>query len=449
MREIHAAPFTDRVVHHWLVPRLEHLFEPVFIYDSYSNRRGKGTHAAVARLQQFLRAPGSTCFLQLDISNFFNSVHRPTLFYQLQHRIRKALRQGKTSRAEAPALRSLCHHLLRQDVSAAVQVGSPQAFARLPAHRRLANAGPERGLPIGNLTSQFFANVYLNDLDQFVKHTLGCRYYCRYVDDFILLHDDAAQLQAWYKAIVQFLDQRLKLTLKSGSLLRPVSNGIDFLGYIVRRDYMLVRRRVIGNLRERLNFYTTSVLGGKRRRFPQTAATGAVELTLPLELREKICATLASYWGHFNHAHSYRLKQAFFHRYPWLHWLFHNAITLAPRWQPTNVSSFRSQCRYFSRAYPGLRLLIQKGKEFVELDAGTDVESSPRSLGKLRGRRSILRRQGISHCFIAEEGYLKGGLKRRTMRLCWWPERTLMSAGFADPIHAPRSAPLVLTGAIS
>lgn len=148
----------------------------------YSNRKGKGIHAAVDRLQSCMRAvhagrmnPGyyPGYYLQLDIKSFFNSVDRPLLFKMIQMRLRKAVRAGKIEEQEALVLRDLVHIILRQDVGGVSrQVGDGRLLARVPAHKRLANAGVDKGLPIGNLTSQFFANVYLNELDQFVKHQL-------------------------------------------------------------------------------------------------------------------------------------------------------------------------------------------------------------------------------------------------------------------------------------
>jgi len=107
-------------------------------------------------------------------------------------------------------------------------------------------------MPIGNLNSQFFANVYLNGLDQFVKHELRCRHYLRYCDDFVLLGESPEQLEDWRGRIEIYLRDALSLELNPRQRLAPVANGVDFLGYIVRRDYLLVRRRVVGHLRERL-----------------------------------------------------------------------------------------------------------------------------------------------------------------------------------------------------
>ena len=184
-REIHAAPFADRVVHHWLVSRLEPLYEPRFIHDSYANRRGKGTHAAVDRLQTFQRqvtrnGQRRAWFLQLDIRNFFYSIDRARLLALLRRRLDQARGRGERTTAETAALDWLCTVILETDPAAGSQRAGPAArFQRVPAHKRLDRAPPGRGLPIGNLTSQFFGNVYLNELDQFVKHTLRCRHYLR------------------------------------------------------------------------------------------------------------------------------------------------------------------------------------------------------------------------------------------------------------------------------
>ena len=123
-------------------------------------------------------------------------------------------RQG-LDKDEARALQSYCRALLTADPTAQVRrQGSPGGFALIPPHKRLGALGPTVGLPVGNLTSQFFANVYLNELDQFVKHTLKARWYVRYVDDFVLLHADPAVLLDWRQRIVEFLAEHLRLRLK-------------------------------------------------------------------------------------------------------------------------------------------------------------------------------------------------------------------------------------------
>ncbi|MDP3084026.1 MAG: reverse transcriptase domain-containing protein [Rubrivivax sp.] len=313
-REIHAPCFADRVVHHLLVERLEPLFEPVFIHDSFANRRGKGSHAAVQRLQAFMRArenmppAGGGCFLQLDIHNFFNSIHRPTLYGLLCERLARAERRGDLPPAHALALRSLCHNLLVR--RAAEQVRDARAAAAVPAHKRLRHAAPGCGLPVGNLTSQFFANVVLNPLDQFVKHTLKVRHYVRYVDDFVLLGESPEQLQQRQAEIEAFLHERLRLSLKDGSRLLPCASGIDFLGHVVFAHRRRVRPWVVRHGCARLQGWHQRCRAALRSH------------TLSAADFAQLQALLGSYWGHFAHADSVRLRRQLFARRPWLGELF-------------------------------------------------------------------------------------------------------------------------------
>lgn len=404
-REIYAAHFSDRVIHHWLVPRLEQLYEPIFIHDLYSNRKGKGTHLAVARLRHFMRSQQQSnggqggYYLQLDIHNFFNSIHRPTLFSLLQQRLRKSLRKGLVNVAEATFLRDLCHRILKQPLAEQAHVlATAQQLSRVPPHKQLANAPLNVGLPIGNLTSQCFANVYLNELDQFVKHTLKCRHYLRYVDDFVLLHPDADQLSQWQVQITEFLGQRLRLRLKPDMRLRPVGDGADFLGYIIRPHYTLVRRRVVGNLREKLQAWQV-----------QWLQPGARRLMLEPSAREQLRAILASYMGHFNHANSHRLIVGLFKRFSWLGWLFrYDQQRLTPLWEPLGVSSYQSQIRHFQRTYPHAVLHIQCGYRWERYAPGKGGSSQTDDT------------QSVRELWVQEQGYLKGGLKRRvSVQLSW------------------------------
>lgn len=295
-REIHAPAFADRVVHHWLVPQLEELYEPTFIHDSYSNRVGKGTHAAVDRLQAFVRqvhsGQGGGWYLQLDVKNFFNSIHRPTLYVMLKARMERA--------ALPEAMRRAVHALLRTSIR---QTGVRWACtdserAAVPPHKRLENAPRGCGIAIGNLSSQFFANVYLDRLDQFVKHTLKAARYVRYVDDFVLVHRDRAQLEAWRTAIEAFLTETLHLQLKAEQRLRPLHAGVDFLGYVVYPTHRVVRRRVVAH-----------------------AITALQACRSDQELLRSVWA---SYAGHFRHAASFRLVAGIHDSFPWL------AAALAP-----------------------------------------------------------------------------------------------------------------------
>jgi len=302
-REIHAPRFADRVVHHLIVPELEQVFEPTFIHDSYSNRVGKGTHAAVARLRQFIRqvesGQGGGYYLQLDIRNFFASIHRPTLWSLLKPRMERA--------AISLSVRRAVHALLtwpiqRTGVNWACTARARQA---VPPHKRLENSPPGCGIAIGNLSSQFFANVYLDRLDQFVKHGLRAPRYLRYVDDFVLVHQDRGQLEAWQEAIADFLRRELQLELKADVKLRPLRDGIDFLGYVLFPSHVVTRRRVIGHCRAKLAAW-------------ERTHCHAGRITDSRKALEAVRSIWSSYSGHFAHASSFKLRLDIYRRFPWL-----------------------------------------------------------------------------------------------------------------------------------
>jgi len=302
-REIHAPDFADRVLHHWLVPPLEAVYERIFIEDSYANRQGKGTHAAVRRLQTFVRqvwsGQGDGWFLQLDISNFFNSILREKLYRLIKavmekHNLPLPIRQ---------AVHSLLRHPpLKQGVNVRY---TPAERALVPWNKRLENAGPGRGITIGNLSSQFFANVYLNELDQFVKHELRVKRYLRYVDDFVLIHREREQLVAWQARIEEFLNRELGLKLKPEIRLQRLDTGIDFLGYVVNPQHVRVRRRVVSHCRAALTGWARGHVGAGEIR------------AMPEDLR-RLKSVWGSYQGHFAHANAWSLQQQFYQRFPWL-----------------------------------------------------------------------------------------------------------------------------------
>lgn len=424
-REVYAAQFQDRVVHHWLVPRLDAILDKRFIFDSASNRLNKGTHFAVQRLQDFMRARKARGhFLQPDVRNFFNSVHQPTLLAVLARHLKKAIAREEVSRHEARALYWLAQRIIRQpSARQAIRLGGAEAFARVPVHKRLESAPPDTGLPIGNLTSQFFANVYLNEVDQFVKHELKCRHYVRYVDDMVLLHEDPEQLRRWHVEIRRFLADKLRLQLTPDARLRDINDGVDFLGYIVRPDYRLVRRRVVGNLDD--------VLVRMQSSLHRPRADGVLLDLLP-ETREQLRASAASYWGHFKHANSYHLKQKIFARHPWLNALFSDAQALTPTWQPAEPETFSEQWAYFRREFPQHILLMQCGRRLLCSEwlpvwgllpytgpARTNCWQLP--LRRTYTVTSHLRRSRQAWIFCDEQGYLPGNLKRRVLRHQWTP----------------------------
>jgi hypothetical protein len=198
-------------------------------------------------------------------------------------------------------------------------------LAQIPPHKSLFHAAPDTGLPIGSLTSQFFSNVYLNELDQFVKHTLKARAYVRYVDDFVLLADDPATLNQWKDAIDTFLKTALKLNLHPNKIvLQRCAQGVDFLGAIVFPQYTLARQRSVRALRRRIAWFNWLVFPKNARRVPMPPA-GTWRRWLENHdafiapghpspaLLQRMLATLNSYFGLFIHAHTWRLRKHLYH----------------------------------------------------------------------------------------------------------------------------------------
>jgi len=228
-RHIHKASVMDRIVHHLLYTFLYKLFDSSFIYDSYSCRLDKGTHRGVKRLEVFARKVSKNytrpCWaLKCDIKKFFSSVDHKVLLNLLKEKIKD----------------ENIIWLLEQIIDG--------------FH---SDKGEGKGMPLGNLTSQIFANIYMNELDQFLKHKLRERYYIRYADDFLILSGYKDTIQRSLVPMAEFLENNLKLELHPNKIIiRCLDNGIDFLGYIVLPHYILprtkTRKRIFKKLKEKI-----------------------------------------------------------------------------------------------------------------------------------------------------------------------------------------------------
>jgi hypothetical protein len=267
-----------------------------------------------------------------------------------------------------------------------VRQGAPQAaFEALPAHKTLFKARPGCGLPIGNLTSQFFANVYLDALDQFVKHRLNARWYLRYCDDVVLVSRDHAELAGWEAEITTFLRDELGLALNPRRRLRPVADGVDFLGYVVRPAYRLVRRRVVNGLYQRLAAAERSLPIGQLppARMPGIPTGAGQWFAYPEPLLERIGQWLNAYWAHFAHADSHRLRQRVLARFSWLGAYFrftdaqpeqlprvHRRHPI-PRWTPT----LRRQMAAFAAQFPRHRVWLRVGRRWRDASSAAEHDA--------------------------------------------------------------------------
>ena len=272
-RLISAAPYRDRVVHHAVCQVLEPIFEPTFISDSYACRSGKGTHAAVDRFTQFARR--NRYVLQCDIEKFFPS---------LDHGILKSvIRRKLKDRMVLEFVDRIIDHSNPQEPLAQWFFGD-SLFT--PLERR-------RGLPIGNQTSQFFGNVYLDPLDHFVKEQLRMRCYLRYVDDFVIFADDKKRLAGVRCLLLDFLRSlRLKLHPRKCTISRVV-DGSRFLGYRIFPTHRLLARPNVVRMRRRL--------------IRMQADYGRGVLS-PTDVRGRVMAWI----GHAAHADTYRLREKLF-----------------------------------------------------------------------------------------------------------------------------------------
>lgn len=224
-RVVSAAPFEDRIVHHALCQVIEPIWEARFIHDTYACRRGKGTLAALNRAQHFAR--GRRYVLSLDIREFFPSMDHAVLRATLERHL-----------ADRRVL-ALIDRILAGGADLLAEEYTPVYF---PGDDLFAVLRP-RGLPIGNLTSQFFANVYLHPLDLFIKQELHCDAYVRYCDDLLLFADDKRMLHAWKDAVRERL-ALLRLTFhEERAQVAPAAAGFPFVGWTVSPQRRRLRRR--------------------------------------------------------------------------------------------------------------------------------------------------------------------------------------------------------------
>lgn len=247
-REVWAADFRDRIVHHLLYNHIAPRFHARFTTDTCACIPGRGTLYAAKRLEHQVRSltqnwSRPAFYLKCDLANFFVAIDKQVLRGQLARRV-----------AHEPWWMALADTVLMHDPREQVQLrGRTELLRLVPPHKSLFNAPTHRGLPIGNLSSQFFANVYLDALDQHVKHNLHAPHYVRYVDDFVLLHPSAAWLNAALRHISQWLPSSLGAELNPRkTILQPVDRGIDFVGHVVKPWRRTTRPRILASALRRI-----------------------------------------------------------------------------------------------------------------------------------------------------------------------------------------------------
>ncbi len=270
-RTIHASIFRDRIVHHAIINLIQPIYEKRFIYDSFAGRKNKGTHKAIKRFEYFLRKASSNgrkvkkpfnnnsirgFVLKADIKHYFAIMNHEILINILRKNIKD------------------------EDFIDLIKIVLDNFDTKIKG----------QGVPLGNYTSQFFANIYLNKLDYFVKHRLGAKYYIRYVDDFIILHKDKRVLEEYLIKINKYL-KNLRLELHpEKSEIYPLRNGITFLGYRIFYTYKLLRKRNINHFlnkfKEKLQFYHQGLIS-----------------------KEQLESFVQGWFGYSKFANTYKLRQ--------------------------------------------------------------------------------------------------------------------------------------------
>ena len=251
-REIFAADFRDRVVHHLIYIYINPIIEKKLIYDTYSCRKGKGTLFGIKRAESFMRGvtnhyQDNAWVLKLDISGYFMNMNRQLLYDKLLHMLSRGLSQMPAKKQDT--LLFLLEKNVFNDPSVNCRVkGSKSDWKGLPRNKSLFYSPPDCGLPIGNLTSQVYGNVYLDSFDHYVKRHLKIRYYCRYVDDLLFFHVDREYLKFCMHSLSRELKERHRLEVHPKKIyLQPCNHGVQFLGQFILPWRCYLGRRAKGN----------------------------------------------------------------------------------------------------------------------------------------------------------------------------------------------------------
>ena len=313
-REIFAADFRDRIVHHWLINKLNPLFEKEFIYDSYACRVSKGTHLGIKRVASFIKYASKKytqdCYiLKLDILGYFMHINRNILFEKLQLFIHQHYKFNDKS-----LVISLCQQIIYNDPTKnCIIKGKKSNWDSLPKNKSLFHSPPNCGLPIGNLTSQVFANFYMNHFDQYLKKELKVALYGRYVDDFVIIHSNKEYLKLLITNLSNFLYSTLKLTLHPKKIyLQHYSKGVKFLGTVIKPNRIYIANRTKGNFYNAIQKHNQVVLNSK-------------------PTKTEICSFLSSmnsYLGIMKHYKTYKLRRNMIAKH--LHFWWWNHINITP-----------------------------------------------------------------------------------------------------------------------
>jgi len=296
-REIFAADFQDRVVHHLLYNYISHIFEKTFINDSYSCRIAKGTHYGIKRIDKFIRScsnnyTNNAYILKLDIKGYFMGINKILLHNKVKDEL---IKRKNVIDFDLPTVLYLIEKtIFNEPTKNCIIKGKKNNWVGLPKTKSLFHTKSNCGLPIGNLTSQLFGNIYMNELDHFIKRDLKIKYYGRYVDDFILIHNDKNYLQSLIEPIRIFLHSKLKLKLHPKKIyLQHFTKGVKYLGAVIKPHRIYIANRTKGNFYEAIEKQNVIARDHK----PST------------DEQKYFLSVMNSYLGIMKHYKSYKLRK--------------------------------------------------------------------------------------------------------------------------------------------
>ena len=433
IREIWAVDIKDRIVHH-----LEQFYESsslfnfkhCFLESSYACRVSKGTHKAFLKAKQLYNS--HTYVLKLDISSFFVSIHKETLFSIIEE-------DFKSSKIpiRKDILELLMYIIFHSYTKKYTATKNSHLLKEIPLYKSLVFAEKKGcGLPIGNLSSQFFANVYLNKLDYFITQYLGFSSYIRYMDDFLIFSNSKLELEHSIEKINSFLKSTLHLHLAKEKIqLVKTTAYLDFVGYIIHRDYTLVRK--------------ISVKECKRKIYGLTHKTPFLDVQTQIQVQ----SVVNSYFGHFTYANSYRLVQSIYEKMK-LDSYFTisknntddkkignanghggelksqeatSSLSIQRKVKQEKFSSFSQQYDYFKHKYPNYLRIIQMGHFYrvfesqavlLQQEVGLKLFIFKRMLCcgfSIRNAHYLekIKQLGYNYVIVIEKDRLANGLKER------------------------------------
>ena len=253
-REVFAADFRDRIIHHLIFNYISPIFERLFINDSYSCRVGKGTSYGIKRMDHFIRSCSENyqkdCWiLKLDIKGYFMSMDRNILYRKIEKAVNEANHSGAKANFDIDLILFLIRKVVFHDPTKNCHIkGKREDWTGLPKSKSLFFAEKGKGFPIGNLTSQLFGNIYLDEFDHFAREKLGIKRYGRYVDDMVFVHADKEFLKSIILKIRDYLHKELELTLHPGKIyLQYFAKGVSFLGAFIKPYRIYIGKRTKRN----------------------------------------------------------------------------------------------------------------------------------------------------------------------------------------------------------